>query len=106
MILSSKEVILVNAAENKELFMFDPKTTAVLHKYRDETWIVPSITYYPNSQQLLAPQINKTFVSVWNSDKESPELKISMNEAMTVLQISSNGHYLYGGSLSGIFLTI
>ena len=35
MILSSKEVVLMRAADNKELFLFDPKTTAVLHKFRE-----------------------------------------------------------------------
>jgi hypothetical protein len=35
MILPSKEILLVSASQQKELFLFDPKTTAVIHKFRD-----------------------------------------------------------------------
>lgn len=81
--------------------MLDPKTTSVAHKYRDDAHILPSLAYYQPSQQLIAPQLNKTFVTVWNADAQEAELKISLSEGMTVLQVSQDGHYLFGGSSTG-----
>jgi hypothetical protein len=46
MILSSKQALIISANENKEFFMFDPKTTAVLHKYRTQEAIEPHHVYY------------------------------------------------------------
>lgn len=103
MIFPSKELTLITANENKEIFMFDPKTTAITHKYRDDTCVVPGFTYSPLSQQIIAPQISKSFISVWSWNGLETDLKISMSETLSVLHTSSDGHFLYGGSLTGIF---
>jgi hypothetical protein len=83
--------------------MFDPKTTAITHKYRDDTCVIPGFTYCPLSQQIIAPQISKSFISVWSWDALETELKISMSEILSVVHTSSDGHFLYGGSVTGIF---
>lgn len=45
--------------------MFDPKTTAILHKYHTvEHLLAPE--YYVHSQQIIAQQANKTFLSLFN----------------------------------------
>lgn len=69
MILSSKECLIISSQENREFFLFDPKTTAVLHKYRDDCFL-SSLAYYTRSQQILGQQINKTFVNVWSYDSQ------------------------------------
>lgn len=101
MILSSKEALLVRASENKEVFLFDPKTTAVLHKFRDESH-VQTLAYYPPAQQMLAQQAGKTFLSVWGSDSLQPESRVSLEDRMSVLEVSSDGHFLMGGSAHGV----
>lgn len=58
--------------------MFDPKTTAVLHKYRTQEPIEPHHVYHQHSQQILAQQVGKTFMSVWNWEAQEVELKMSM----------------------------
>ena len=59
---------MVSSSEHKEFFMFDPKTTAVMHKYRTQELIAPPLAYHSYSQQVVGQQVNKTFVSVWNWD--------------------------------------
>lgn len=61
---------MVSSTENKEFFLFDPKTTAVLHKYRTQENISPPLAYHQHSQQIICQQINKTFISVWNWDAQ------------------------------------
>jgi WD40 repeat protein len=100
MILPSKECLIINSQENKEFFLFDPKTTAVLHKYRDDCHL-SNLAYYPRSQQILGQQNNKTFVNVWSYDSQEAEIRISMNETMMVLQVSKDSHYLIGGGITG-----
>lgn len=68
----------MSASEGKEFFMFDPKTTAVLHKYRDECALQPRKLYCPLSQQLVAQQTGKTFLSLWNWDAQEADMKISL----------------------------
>ena len=81
--------------------MFDPKTTAVMHKYHTVEHLLPP-QYYPHSQQIVAQQSSKTFLSVFNWDGQEVELKVSMTESMAVLRFSEDGHYLYGGSGTGM----
>ena len=100
MILSSKECLIISSQENREFFLFDPKTTAVLHKYRDDCFL-SSLAYYPRSQQILGQQVNKTFVNVWSYDSQEAELRVSMNETMTALLVSQDNHYLIGGGITG-----
>lgn len=69
MIISSKEALLITAHEHKEFFMFDPKTTAVLHKYRTPDMLT-NLVYHQHSQQILAQQTAKTFISLWNWDNQ------------------------------------
>ena len=101
MILSSKEALLVSAADNKEIFLFDPKTTAVLHKFRDDS-LTESLAYYPSAQQVIAQQTGRTFLSVWSSDSIQPELRVSLDDRMSVLELTSDGHFLVGGSGKGM----
>ena len=34
--------------------------------------------YYPSSQQVLAQQAGRTFLSVWGADSLQPELRVSL----------------------------
>lgn len=83
--------------------MFDPKTTAVLHKYRTQEHLMSHIVYYQQAQQIVAQQVGKTFVSVWNWDAQEVDIKISLVELMTAFCLSKDGHYLYGGSSTGTY---
>jgi hypothetical protein len=71
-----------------------------VHKYRDETFL-SALAYYPRSQQLLAQQINKSFLTVWSHDSQEADLRISLAEALTSLVVSADGHYLLGGAVTG-----
>lgn len=72
LIIPSREVAIISASENKEIFLFDPKTTAVIQKYKDDAYISSTIAYYPNAQQFVAPQQSKTFLNVWSTDANEP----------------------------------
>jgi hypothetical protein len=72
-----------------------------LHKYRTQELVMPHHVYYQQAQQVVAQQVGKTFVSVWNWDSQEVELKISMTEIMTAFALSEDGHYLYGGGSTG-----
>ena len=100
MIISSKEALLITANDHKEFFMFDPKTTAVLHKYRTQEMLT-HIAYHQHSQQILAQQLDKTFISLWNWDSQEVEIKMSLSETMSTLKMSGDSHYLLGGSSTG-----
>jgi len=62
---------------------------------------LPNVTYHIHSQQLIAQQNNKTFISLWNWDSQEPEIKMSLTETMSALSITPDGHFLIGGSTSG-----
>lgn len=83
--------------------MFDPKTTAVLHKYREECPLLGSKLYCPLSQQVVGQQSGRTFLSVWSWDAHEAEMKISMTETLSALALSADGHFLMGGSATGTF---
>ena len=101
LIIPSKELLLITAEESKEIFLFDPKTTAVVTKYHSEPSMSKALTYYPHSNQFLTSFNNKTFISVWSTDSQEPLSKISTVEMVAFMTLSNDKNVLFAGSQNG-----
>lgn len=73
MIIPSKEVLLITPTDSKDIFLFDPKTACVLHKYTTESAVASALAYYQQGQQFIIPHLNNTYVNVWETDAQEPK---------------------------------
>jgi len=101
LIIPSKELLLITAEESKEIFLFDPKTTAVQTKYHSEPSISKTLAYYPNSNQFLTSYNNKTFITVWSTDCQESLNKVSTVDMITFMSVSKDKNILFAGSQNG-----
>lgn len=72
MIVPSREVLLISAADKKEVFMFDPKTACVLQTYSSESELAATAAYFELGQEFLIPHLNNTYINVWDTDAQQP----------------------------------
>jgi len=66
---------------------------------------VPTAAYFEEGQQIIIPQLNNTFVNVWEADIGEPKKLSAGDEDKMTTVVIGDGSILYMGSSSGVFYT-